>query len=105
MAGGRWFCWAGQWAIVSCWPRGFFFYRCRCVAYSLAIDLAPTFPGRTSYAHHPADIASGEFPETKLTAIAKLNVEFDSGDLPRVIYIDHFGNAWAGVRDVPKIAW
>ena len=28
----------------------------------------------------------------------KLHVEFDAGDLPRVIYIDHYGNAWTGVR-------
>lgn len=67
-------------------------------------DLAPTFHGRDLFACIAADIARGEFPETKLTPIAKLNVEFDSGDLPRVIYIDHFGNAWAGVRDVPKDA-
>jgi S-adenosylmethionine hydrolase len=34
----------------------------------------------------------------------KLNVEFDAGDLARVIYIDHYGNAWTGVRVVPQDA-
>lgn len=67
-------------------------------------DLAPTFHGRDLFSRIAAEIASGEFPDTKLTVVAKLNVEFDSGDLSRVIYIDHFGNAWAGVRNVPKDA-
>jgi S-adenosyl-L-methionine hydrolase (adenosine-forming) len=66
--------------------------------------LAPTFHGRDQFARIAADIARGEFPEDKLTAIDKLNVEFDAGDLPRVVYIDHFGNAWTGVRNVPKDA-
>jgi len=35
-----------------------------------------------------------------------LHVVFDSGDLPRVIYIDHYGNAWTGIRgaDLPIAA-
>jgi S-adenosylmethionine hydrolase len=33
-----------------------------------------------------------------------LSVEFDANDLARVIYIDHYGNAWTGVRCVPKDA-
>jgi S-adenosylmethionine hydrolase len=66
--------------------------------------LAPTFHGRDLFACIVADIARGEFPESKTTPINKLNVEFDAGDLPRVIYIDHFGNAWTGVREVPKDA-
>lgn len=67
-------------------------------------DLAPSFHGRDLFAYIAADIARGEFPEAKLRTIDKLNVEFDAGDLPRVIYIDHFGNAWTGVREVPKNA-
>jgi S-adenosylmethionine hydrolase len=67
-------------------------------------ELAPSFHGRDLFALVAAEIARGEFPETKLASIDKLNVEFDAGDLPRVIYIDHFGNAWTGVRDVPKNA-
>jgi S-adenosylmethionine hydrolase len=67
-------------------------------------DLSPTFHGRDLFARVVADIARGEFPESKLTSIDRLNVEFDAGDLLRVIYIDHFGNAWTGVRDVPKDA-
>lgn len=43
-------------------------------------------------------IAKGEFPADKLEEKAKLHVEFDVGDLQRVIYIDHYGNAWTGIR-------
>ena len=60
--------------------------------------LSSTFHGRDLFAPIAADIARGEFPADKLIPIDKLNVEFDAGDLARVIYIDHYGNAWTGVR-------
>ena len=66
--------------------------------------LTSTFHGRDLFALVVAEIARGEFPESKLTPITKLNVEFEAGDLPRAIYVDHFGNVWTGVRDVPKDA-
>jgi S-adenosyl-L-methionine hydrolase (adenosine-forming) len=60
--------------------------------------LSPTFHGRDLFALIAADIARGEFPADKLSLIDRLKVEFDAGDLARVIYIDHYGNAWTGVR-------
>lgn len=57
-----------------------------------------TFHGRDVFAVLAALIARGEFPADKLEARERLNVEFDPGDLERVVYIDHFGNAWTGVR-------
>ena len=63
-----------------------------------------TFHGRDVFAPIAADIARGEFPSDRLTPIDKLDVEFDAGDLARVIYIDHYGNAWTGVRVVPNDA-
>mgnify|MGYP002712241325 FL=1 len=39
-----------------------------------------------------------------MVPIDRLDVEFDGGDLARVIYIDHYGNAWSGVRSVPQNA-
>jgi S-adenosylmethionine hydrolase len=66
--------------------------------------LSSTFHGRDLFAPIAAAIARGEFPTDKLTPIDKLEVEFDAGDLARVIYIDHYGNAWTGVRRVPKDA-
>ncbi len=64
--------------------------------------LSSTFHGRDLFARIAAEIARGEFPESKLARIEKLQVEFEADDLLRVIYIDHFGNAWTGVKDVPK---
>ncbi|MCL5061371.1 MAG: SAM-dependent chlorinase/fluorinase [Candidatus Thermoplasmatota archaeon] len=66
--------------------------------------LSATFHGRDLFAPIAADIARGEFPADKLSPMDKLNVEFDAGDLARVIYIDHYGNAWTGVRGVPQNA-
>ena len=66
--------------------------------------LSATFHGRDLFALIAADIARGEFPADKLAPADKLHVEFDAGDLPRVIYIDHYGNAWTGVRGAPKDA-
>lgn len=66
--------------------------------------LSKTFHGRDLFAIIAAEIATGHFPHDKLKAVEKLNVEFDAGDLARIIYIDHFGNAWTGVRNVPSNA-
>ncbi len=61
--------------------------------------LSSSFHGRDIFAVLAAEIAKGEFPSVKLEEKSALNVEFDTGDLPRVIYVDHFGNAWTGLRD------
>jgi len=66
--------------------------------------LSPTFHGRDLFALIAAEIARGDFPTDKLNPIDKLNVEFDASDLTRVIYIDHYGNAWTGIRGVPHDA-
>jgi S-adenosylmethionine hydrolase len=66
--------------------------------------MSTTFHGRDLFAPIAADIARGEFPADKLNQMERLNVEFDADDLSRVIYIDHFGNAWTGVRGVPEDA-
>lgn len=57
-----------------------------------------TFHGRDIFAVIAALIAKGEFPADKLQEEAGLLVGFDAGDLPRLIYIDHYGNAWTGMR-------
>ena len=59
--------------------------------------LSATFHGRDLFAPIAAEIAADRFPETRLTP-ASLEVQFDAADLPRILYIDHFGNAWAGIR-------
>ena len=60
--------------------------------------LSDTFHGRDLFAPIAGQIAAGKFPQDKLSASEKLEVEFDSADLPRIVYIDHFGNAWTGLR-------
>lgn len=60
--------------------------------------LSDTFHGRDLFAPIAAWIAAGRFPEDKLKCVDRLEVQFDSTDLPRIIYIDHYGNAWTGLR-------
>lgn len=68
--------------------------------------LSTTFHGRDLFAVITAEIARGDFPTHKLAEMAKLNVVFDAEDMARVIYFDHFGNAWTGMRgaEIPKQA-
>jgi hypothetical protein len=67
-------------------------------------NLSSTFHGRDLFALIAADIARGEFPADKVSPVDTLKVAFDAGDLARVIYVDHYGNAWTGVRGVPTNA-
>jgi S-adenosylmethionine hydrolase len=60
--------------------------------------LSDTFHGRDLFAPIAAWIAAGKFPSDKLTLIAEPNIQFDAADLPRILYIDHYGNAWTGIR-------
>lgn len=62
--------------------------------------LSSTFHGRDLFAVIAAEIARGEFPSAKLQQADRLTVEFDANDLARIIYIDHYGNAWTGVRGI-----
>jgi S-adenosylmethionine hydrolase len=61
-------------------------------------QLSDTFHGRDLFAPVAARIATGDLPEGDLEPIAAPTVQFDPADLPRVIYIDHYGNAWTGIR-------
>lgn len=61
-------------------------------------DASTTFHGRDVFAVIAALIAKGAFPADKLTEKSGLSVEFGAGDLNQVVYIDHFGNAWTGIR-------
>jgi S-adenosylmethionine hydrolase len=61
-------------------------------------DLCASFHGRDLFAPVAARIAAGDFPVDWLAPVPALNVQFDAADLPRILYIDHFGNAWTGIR-------
>jgi S-adenosyl-L-methionine hydrolase (adenosine-forming) len=69
-------------------------------------NLSDTFHGRDLFAPVAAWIAAGRFPEDKLEVIDGLQVAFDANDLPRILYIDSFGNAWTGLRGaaIPETA-
>lgn len=59
--------------------------------------LTDTFHGRDLFAPIAAQVAAGNWPEQRL-AEASLEVGFDLSDLPRILFIDHYGNAWTGIR-------
>lgn len=66
--------------------------------------LSTTFHGRDLFAVIAAEIARGTFPGDKLSLQDHLAVAFGADDLHQVIYIDHYGNAWTGIRNVPTHA-
>lgn len=102
MAGGRWFVGPdnGLLSVVAARHPDTRLWR---ISWQPEV-LSATFHGRDLFAQIAAEIARGAFPAEKLTPVDQLNVEFDPGDLARVIYIDHYGNAWTGVRSVPTDA-
>ncbi len=60
--------------------------------------LSSSFHGRDLFAPIAAALAIDPFPEDRLSPIEAPEVQFDTAELPRVIYIDHYGNAWTGIR-------
>lgn len=60
--------------------------------------LSNSFHGRDLFAPIAGAIAEGLFPQNRLTEIGAPEVRFDLAELPRIIYIDHYGNAWTGIR-------
>lgn len=59
--------------------------------------LSATFHGRDLFAPVATRVAR-EGLSWQGMSTASAHVEFDAGELPRVIYIDHYGNAWTGLR-------
>jgi hypothetical protein len=59
---------------------------------------SPSFHGRDVFAPMAAGIATGAFPNAEVAAAAELAVRLGGDDLAEVIYIDHFGNAFTGLR-------
>jgi S-adenosyl-L-methionine hydrolase (adenosine-forming) len=60
--------------------------------------VSDTFHGRDLFAPVAARLATGDFPSEWLTPLDALNIQFDASELPRILYIDHYGNAWTGIR-------
>jgi S-adenosylmethionine hydrolase len=60
--------------------------------------LSATFHGRDLFAPVAAKIATQSLLDGWLQPLSAPNVQFEADDLPRVIYLDHYGNAWTGLR-------
>jgi len=60
--------------------------------------LSASFHGRDLFAPVGAWLAAGRPPGERREPVAALEGNFDAADLPRVIYIDHYGNCWTGLR-------
>lgn len=95
-AGGRWFVGPdnGLLSTVAARAGGARYWR---------IDWRPerlsaSFHGRDVFAPVAAAIAMGNVPDGWLVPIGQPEVRFDAADIPRIIYIDHYGNAWSGLR-------
>lgn len=69
-------------------------------------ELSASFHGRDLFAPVAAAIACGEFPAGKAECGARLSVDFGGNDLGAIVYIDHYGNAFSGLRarDLPRDA-
>jgi S-adenosylmethionine hydrolase len=59
---------------------------------------SPSFHGRDVFAPVAATLATGGFPHDDAAPTADLDVRFAADDLAEVIYIDHYGNAYTGIR-------
>ena len=73
----------------------------RCEVWRLpaaSADAAPSFHGRDVFAPVAAAVAIGRFPEGGAARAGGLDVRLGADDLLEVIYVDHYGNAWTGLR-------
>jgi S-adenosylmethionine hydrolase len=59
---------------------------------------AVSFHGRDLFAPLAASVARGDFPNESVVAASGLAVTLGANDLAEVIYIDHYGNAFTGIR-------
>jgi S-adenosylmethionine hydrolase len=67
---------------------------------SATARLAPSFHGRDLFAPIAAAVATDDFPNSNVKPVAGLQVNLGADDLAQIVYIDHYGNAFTGVRAV-----
>jgi len=60
-------------------------------------SLSASFHGRDLFAPVAAQLARGEAPETKNSPASPIGTDWPD-DLPRIVYVDRFGNAMTGLR-------
>lgn len=59
---------------------------------------SPTFHGRDVFAPIAAQLAAGRFPDEQVALSSRLDVQWSDADLDAIIYFDHYGNAFSGIR-------
>jgi hypothetical protein len=57
-----------------------------------------SFHGRDVFAPMAAAVVTGEFPNENVKAVAAPAVLLPGDDLAQVVYLDHYGNAFTGLR-------
>jgi S-adenosylmethionine hydrolase len=57
-----------------------------------------SFHGRDVFAPLAAAVATDDFPNESVEQATRLQVMLPHGDLAEVIYVDHYGNAFTGLR-------
>jgi S-adenosylmethionine hydrolase len=67
---------------------------------SATARLAPSFHGRDLFAPIAAAVATDDFPNSNVKPVAGLQVNLGADDLAQIVYIDHYGNTFTGVRAV-----
>ena len=60
--------------------------------------VSASFHGRDVFAPMAAAIAIGAFPNDYVSPADDLAVKLGGDDLAEIIYLDHYGNAWTGLR-------
>jgi S-adenosylmethionine hydrolase len=60
--------------------------------------VSPSFHGRDVFAPMAAAIATDDFPNENVAPAADLAVHLGGDDLAEVIYVDHYGNCFTGIR-------
>ncbi len=61
-------------------------------------DASPSFHGRDVFAPLAAAVATDDFPNERVEAAPHLAVTLQADDLAEIIYLDHYGNAFTGIR-------
>lgn len=61
-------------------------------------EVSVSFHGRDIFAPMAASVVSGEFPNENVAGIQAPAVLLPGEDLAEIIYVDHYGNAFTGLR-------
>jgi hypothetical protein len=60
--------------------------------------VSPSFHGRDIFAPMAAAVATDDFPNENVAPATDLAVHLGGDDLAEVIYVDHYGNCFTGIR-------